>query len=244
MHDLEQLTGVPVYKRTNINNENNNNNENNKKQLKSLSPEQTDNIYPFRDSLASLRSETSSPSVSATEPHAVGGIGSAEDPLPNEWRYLKIDLFDNGDEHKQNLRVAVNILREVDQQWVYARASVNGPWRNVKRSMDLSNSQDRLHYAKLKAVRDEIAVAGLTPMCSKMYLKGNNRKGKTIPGLSVAVAALPNDGDYLVVIVRQDKTIIRQLSNQAITAKQRQSNLIASSATKQEPKISLESLGI
>lgn len=245
MSRLEKLTGVPDYRRTIINNENNNNNENNKKQLKSLSDEQTDNIYPFREPLESLREETSSPSGdSVTVPHAVGGIGSAEDPLPAEWRYLKVDLFDNGDEHKQNLRLAVNILREADQQWVYARASINGPWRNVKRSMDLDCSQDRKHYALLKSVRDEMAASGLVPMCSKMYLKGNSRKGKTIPYLSVAVAALPAIGEYLVVIVRKDQLISRHLTNSAINSNQRKSGVIASSQTRQTTRLSLEDLGI
>jgi|TARA_R110000803_G_scaffold40893_2_gene88102 hypothetical protein len=232
---LQKLSGIPT--RTIINNENNNNNENNKKQLKSLPPEQIDNIYPFRESLESLREESGTC-------QKVSGIGGSEDPLPPEWRYLKIDLFDNGDENKQNLRVAVNILREADQQWVYARASINGPWRNVKRNMDLSSSLDRQHYALLKRIRDDMVTSGFVPMCSKMYQKGNSRKGKTIPYLSVAVAAMPRDGEYLVVVVRKDQLITRMLTNNAINTKQRAAGVISSSQSKQTTKLSLESLGI
>lgn len=165
---------------------------------------------------------------------SLGGVGHTAfgSVIPPEWAHIKIDLFDNTPAQQLHtgrlrLKLALAVLRSSDQEWQYFRASLNGPWRNVRRGLDLTDPDDREHLSRLSRTRDEFVEAGLVPRTSKFYERGFHRKGQTICGLSTVVAALPAEGEYLAAIVYGTQVILRQMSGANRTPAQRTSGVIA-----------------
>lgn len=176
-------------------------------------------------------------SEGSLDPEAVaspGGVGQEAfgSVIPPEWAYIKIDLFDNTPAQdlaagRRRLKLALAVLRARDQEWNYFRASLNGPWRNVRRGLDLVDPDDREHYQVLARTRDDFVDAGLVPRTSKFYERGFRRKGQTICGLSTVVAALPQDGHWIAAIVYGSQVIVRTLDGSNRSAAQRQAGIIA-----------------
>ena len=176
----------------------------------------------------SFESETSSPGSQGAERGVV-----ISESRPPEWNYVKLDLFDNATmeelaQNRRRLKLNVSILKATDGQWVYARASLNGPWRNVKRGLDFEDPEQRGHYYTLKTEREELVAMGLIPCSSKCYLKNATQKGSTILGLSVIVSALPEAGEYLACVIYGSRVYRYVMSNQHITQTQLRSGIICS----------------
>ena len=153
--------------------------------------------------------------------------------IPQDWAHAKLDLFDNTPAQmlakgNRQLKLALAVLKQSDQTWQYLRASLNGPWRNVKRGMDMSDPQDRNHYGEIQRVRDEFVDAGLVPRTSKFYQRGHNRKGQSAWGLTGIVAALPQDAHYVAAIIYESHTYYWLMTNQHLTPDQRHAGIIAS----------------
>jgi len=179
----------------------------------------------------SFEAETSSPGSQGAERGVV-----ISEPKPPEWSYVKLDLFDNATTEelaqcRRRLKLNVSILRATDGKWIYARASLNGPWRNVKRGLDFTDPEQRGHYYTLKTEREELIATGLIPNSSKCYLKGATQKGSTILGLSVIVSALPEAGEYLACVVYGSRVYRYHMTNQHITQTQLQAGIICSTQT-------------
>jgi hypothetical protein len=179
-----------------------------------------------------LESETSSPEAQGSE----RGIVIAE-PKPPEWNYVKLDLFDNATtaelaEGRRRFKLNVSILRARDGQWIYARASLAGPWRNVRRGLDFEDPEQRGHYYTIKTERAELVAAGLMPCSSKCYLKGARQKGSSILGLSVIVCPLPAAGEYLCSVIYGSRVYRYHMSNQHITHAQQKAGIVASTQTR------------
>jgi len=156
--------------------------------------------------------------------------------IPPDWAHAKLDLFDNTPaqmlaKNKRQLKLALAVLPTQDQTWRYFRASLNGPWRNVKRGLDFADANDRQHYSTIERVRDDYVEAGLVPRTSKFYRRGEGRKGESAWGLSVAVAELPEVGQYLATIIYERETYAWLLTNQLLTPEQRHTGIVASSRT-------------
>ena len=126
----------------------------------------------------------------------------------------------------------MSILRARDGQWIYARASLAGPWRNVRRGLDFEDPEQRAHYYTIKTEREELVAAGLTPCSSKCYLKGARQKGSSILGLSVIVCPLPAAGEYLCSVIYGARVYRYHMSNQHITQIQQRAGIVASTQTK------------
>ena len=158
--------------------------------------------------------------------------GESGSVIPPEWAFVKLDLFDNTPaqelaQNKRRLKLALGILHARTEEWLYFRSSLNGPWRNVKRGLDLANPEDLAHYELIERTRDQYVDAGLVPKCSKFYRRGRTRKGQTTVGLSCVVAEMPAVGQYLVTMVYDQQVLVYELNNATLTARQRQSGVIA-----------------
>ena len=120
------------------------------------------------------------------DPEAVasmGGFGQGESGSvsPPEWAFVKLDLFDNTPAQelargRRRLKLALAILHARTEQWMYFRSSLNGPWRNVKRGLDLDDPEDRSHYELIESTREQYVDAGLVPRSSKFYRRGRQRR--------------------------------------------------------------------
>jgi hypothetical protein len=179
----------------------------------------------------SFGTETSSPKSQGAERGVV-----ISEPKPPEWSYVKLDLFDNATleeltQGRRRLKLNVSILRATDGKWIYARASLNGPWRNVKRGLDFDDPEQRGHYYTLKTEREELIATGLIPNSSKCYLKGATQKGSTILGLSVIVCPLPAAGEYLACVIYQRGVYRYHMTSQHITQTQLRAGIICSTQT-------------
>lgn len=179
----------------------------------------------------SFGEETSSPRSQGAERGVV-----ISETRPPEWSYVKLDLFDNATTEelaqcRRRLKLNVSILKATDGQWIYARASLNGPWRNVKRGLDFEDPEQRGHYYTLKTEREELIAMGLIPNSSKCYLKGATQKGSTILGLSVIVCPLPEPGDYLASVIYGLRVYRYVMTNQHITQIQLRAGIICSTQT-------------
>jgi len=165
---------------------------------------------------------------------SISGVGQKAfgSDSPPEWAFVKLDLFDNTPAQElargqRRLKLALGILSTTTQEWLYFRSSLNGPWRNVKRGLDLSHPEDLAHYQTIERVRDEFVDAGLVPRSSKFYRRGRTKKGETAIGLSCVVAELFNPGDYVVSVIYDQQVMVYQLNNRTLTDCQRRSGVIA-----------------
>lgn len=162
--------------------------------------------------------------------------------IPPEWGYVKLDLFDNTPLDqlalgRRRLKLALGVMRSQDQVWMYFRASLNGPWRNVKRGLDFSDPEDLAHYALLSRQRDEFVAMGLEPRVSKFYQRGQTVKGETARGLSCVVAELPGDSEYLTCLVYDQQVIYRRLAGDGLTDRQRGAGVIATSYSQRQRSV-------
>ena len=178
-----------------------------------------------------LEAETSSPGSQGAE----RGIVISE-PKPPEWSFVKLDLFDNATteeiaQARRRFKLNVSILRATDGQWIYARASLAGPWRNVKRGLDFEDAEQRSHYYTIKTERELLVATGLVPCSSKCYLKGATQKGSTILGLSVIVSPLPDVGEYLACVIYGRRVFRYVMNSQHLTQAQRRSGIVCSTQT-------------
>jgi len=231
---LEELTGIPVTKRTNINKTNKTKKTN---QLINKTSEfrDTRNVmhFPLRGPLVSASQKTSSRSGdSVTEPHAVGGKGIAEEnDLPETWDYAKLDLFDNTKDHHQKKQYTVSLTIKARNRkgFVKVNASLNGPWRNVKRDIDFSLEQEREHYNTIRSVRDMYVGLGLAVRANKFYNITGGNKGQTEFGLAV-VMVKQNTQKWFAVVIRGTDTYTFELDQdlEGLTPSQIRSGMIAS----------------
>lgn len=197
----------------------------------------TDNDITNRDLLSERRYLMQNLCEVPLDPEAAastGGLCQRESGSvsPPEWAFVKLDLFDNTPAQQlargqRRLKLALAIMHARTEQWMYFRSSLNGPWRNVKRGLDLSDPEDWAHYRQIELTRDEYVDAGLVPRSSKFYRRGRQRKGQTTVGLSCVVAELPQPGHYVATVIYDQQALVYPLDNRTLTALQRQSGVIA-----------------
>jgi hypothetical protein len=233
-HKLEEITGVPVYRCTNIN-KTNKTKETNKLIKQTNEFRETRNVmeFPLREPFGPASQRTSSLGGDfVTVPHAVGGIGAGEEnALPDTWDYAKLDLFDNTrDNHqKQQLTLSLTIKPKNTSKFVKINASLNGPWRNVKRDIDFSIDRERDHYNMIREVRDLYVAEGFTVRANKFYRIDGGLKGQTEFGLA-AVLVKRNNHSWFAVLIRGTDTYTFELDTdtEGLSAAQVGAGMIAS----------------
>lgn len=175
------------------------------------------------DFVPSMASTSSSPFPSGD------GVSHIE-TLPAKWTYAKVSLFDNADVEeiragKRRLKLALSVKSAKDGKFKQFTASMNSPFRNLKRGLSSEDYADS-HYQKIiqlyqdaKETTDEVTV-------SKFHITGDAVKGRTVKRLSALLITLPKDGQYLAAVVVGDDVVYFQLNGKDLTAKQRKQGAI------------------
>lgn len=185
---------------------------------------QVDCDIDLLDFVPSVASTSSSPSPSGD---GVSHTGT----LPAIWTYAKVSLFDNADVEeiragKRRLKLALSAKSAKDGKFKQFTASLNSPFRNLKRGLSSEEYADQ-HYQKVidlyqdaKATTTEVAV-------SKFHITGDQVKGRTVKRLSALLITLPKDGQYLAAVVVGNDVVYFTMSGLDLTPKQRKQGAIA-----------------
>lgn len=153
--------------------------------------------------------------------------------IPAQWKILKLDLFDNATaeenaENRQMLKLAISIQKHNESDWMYYRAKLNSPFRNIRRGV--TDLHDRRHYKLVEdtynEIRAEFSSKLLRVNASKIYRKGYADTKRTINGFSAIVWRDPNHW-FATLIVKHD-VYHYQLTGANISKNARKSGIIAS----------------
>lgn len=185
---------------------------------------QTDCDFDLLDFVPSVASLSASPCPSGD---GVSHIGT----LPAKWTYAKVSLFDNADVEeiragKRKLKLALSVKSAKDGKFKQFTASMNSPFRNLKRGLSSEDYADS-HYQKLIALYQDAKQTADDVVVSKFHITGDQVKGRTVKRLSAMLIALPKDGQYLAVVAVSDDLVYFQMSGKDLTAKQRKQGAIA-----------------
>jgi len=181
----EEIIGL--QDRTNINNNNNNNNFN--KEFNKI------NVYGLKDREHEVRTPEATPlsgfSSSQLVVSETSGVGSIAKPekanenIPEDWHWLKLDLFKNQLELNSQLKLAITIQNN-KKEMVRLMSALNSPFRHYKRQIE--NYKSNKHYQSVQLFVDylkaEYGILKKYVNVSKVMLR-NGKKDGIIPNLSV-----------------------------------------------------------
>lgn len=178
------------------------------------------------------------PGLASTSSLPVEPLGCPGEPgkdivgsLPQAWTYAKVTLFDNATieeahQNKRRLKLALSVKSAKDGKFKNFTASMMGPFRNLKRGIS-SEEYNGNHYQTVielyrnaKEVTDGVYV-------SKFHITGDRVKGRTVTRLSVVLAELPKDGNYLATVVFGDDVVYFPMNGKELTQRQRKQGAIA-----------------
>lgn len=153
--------------------------------------------------------------------------------MPEKWKYLKADLFDNATvedlkEGKRRLKLSFSIKTYEGADWLYFRGAMNSPRKCYKRFVQ--EDWDWRHYNTVLKHYDQIRKQpGVERVnISKLYQKGWAESKHTIEGLS-AMLIHTADG-YVVQLYVKDMMVSIDLDTHNLSTKQRKQNVIASAS--------------
>lgn len=159
--------------------------------------------------------------------------GDKMSELPTSWKLLKLDLFDNATteqlaQNKQMLKLAISIQKQDSGDWMYYRAKLNSPLRNVRRGV--SSQHDTTHYKLLENLyndtRAELRNDLLRINASKIYRKGYADTKRTIDGFSTVVAKTENN--WLCCLLVKHTPYWFSINGANISQRARRTGIIAS----------------
>ena len=226
----EKLTTEDVLRdlgRTNINNIKHIKNLNTNKHINTFK-----DLTPSGDQQIELSSVASSPKApfSASQPVGVALASNGTPP----WRFIKADLFDNATmqmlaKNKRKFNLKLSFLLHTKSEYQYMSASLNSPFRNIKRGFDFSDADQLSHYNLLERTYQLMSDAGLDRVrASKCYEPTNKGKGASIFGTSVVIGQDLTTDQYLIALILNNKVYDLTLDSKNLTDKQKSANCIAS----------------
>lgn len=168
-------------------------------------------------------------SPSASPGPMVSGVSHTE-TLPAIWTYAKVSLFDNADveeirQGKRKLKLALSVKSAKDGKFKQFTASMNGPFRNLKRGLSSEDYADS-HYQRIIQLYQDAKETTDAVTVSKFHITGDSVKGRTVKRLSALLIALPKDGQYLAAVAVGDDVVYFQLSAKDLSVKQRKQGAI------------------
>lgn len=187
-------------------------------------------ISPNGDDTDSLDFVPDMASLSASPCPSGDGV-SHNGNLPAIWSYAKVSLFDNADVEeiragKRRLKLALSVKSAKDGKFKQFTASMNGPFRNLKRGLS-SEDYAGTHYQTVIQLYQDAKLTAEEVSVSKFHITGDKVKGRTVVRLSAVLVALPKDGHYLACVVVGDNVVYFQMTGKELTAKQRKQGAIA-----------------
>lgn len=153
--------------------------------------------------------------------------------LPKQWKILKLDLFDNATqeqlaENKQMLKLAISIQKENSSDWMYYRAKLNSPLRNMRRGV--TDEHDRKHYKLVEDlyhnIRAELGTNLIRINASKIYKKGYADTKRSVDAFSTVLWR--DQTHWNVALVVKYDIYYYNLNGANLSKKQRSTGIIAS----------------
>lgn len=162
--------------------------------------------------------------------------------LPAEWRGVKLDLYNNGNnkDGSPSLKLNISVIRALDGEQVKLQASLNSNWDSgVRRGIDSQEYATSSHWIRVKQHRKELEYI-YEPRASKIGLK--QHQGGTE---MVAFVYQDRKGVWCVDIVREGTVYEFELTD-PMSQKQSQTNQIATAyrGVKKRSLIKPRELGI
>lgn len=156
---------------------------------------------------------------------------SPQGKLPEIWTYAKVTLFDNATieeahQGKRKLKLALSAKSAKDGQFKQFTASMNSPFRNLKRGLS-SDDYASEHYQRLIALYQDARTSSDNVSVSKFHITGDKVKGRTVLRLSALLVPLPKDSQYLALILVGNDEVYFTLSAKDLNQKQRREGAIA-----------------
>ena len=151
--------------------------------------------------------------------------------LPAIWTYAKVSLFDNADVEeiragKRKLKIALSVKSAKDGKFKQFTASMNSPFRNLKRGLSSEDYADS-HYQTVIQLYQDAKLSTDSVAVSKFHITGDQVKGRTVKRLSAMLITLPKDGQYLAIVIVGDDIVYFPMSGKDLTAKQRKQGAVA-----------------
>lgn len=156
-----------------------------------------------------------------------------EHTIPSQWKILKLDLFDNATpeqsaENRQMLKLAISIQKNNESDWMYYRAKLNSPFRNIRRGV--GDQHDRKHYKLVEDTYNEIRAEFRNELlrinASKIYRKGYADTKRTIDGFSAILWR--NETHWFATLIVKHDVYHYQLNGANISQRARKTGIIAS----------------
>jgi hypothetical protein len=156
-----------------------------------------------------------------------------EGRIPTQWRYLKLDLFDNATEEemmldKQVLKLAISFQKQDSQDWHYLRAKLNSALRMMRRGVD-KEKHDAKHYKLVEDFHNELQAAHGKDLirlnASKTYRKGYAETKRSVNGISAVVWR--DQTNWSVGLVIKHDIYVYKLKTRHISKKARRQGVIA-----------------
>jgi hypothetical protein len=167
----------------------------------------------------------------SSSPSPSGDGFSHSGTLPAIWTYAKVSLFDNADVEeiragKRKLKLALSVKSAKDGKFKHFTASMNGPFRNLKRGLS-SEDYAGSHYQTVVELYKDAKSTADDVYVSKFHITGDKVKGRTVVRLSALLVAMPKDGEYLAVVVVGEDVVYFQMNGKELSQKQRKIGAIA-----------------
>lgn len=154
--------------------------------------------------------------------------------IPETWRYLKLDLFDNATPEqmmldKQVLKLAISFQKQTSTDWNYLRAKLNSPLRMMRRGVD-KEKHDTQHYALVEKfyhqIKAEYGEDLIRLNASKTYRKGYAETKRSVNGFSAL--AWRDQNNWSAALVIKQNIYVFPMSGKLISKKSRAQGIIAS----------------
>lgn len=153
--------------------------------------------------------------------------------MPEKWRFLKVDLFDNASleqikEGKRRFKLAFSVKTCTGSDWLYFRGAMNSPRKSYKRFVQ--EDWDWQHYNTVLKHYDEIRYQPEVQQIniSKLYQKGFAEHKHIIEGMSAML--IQTADEYICRLYVKNMQMNIELDTYNLTAKQRNQNIIASAS--------------
>lgn len=153
--------------------------------------------------------------------------------MPQKWKFLKVDLFDNAtveelQEGRRKFKLAFSIKTYEGADWLYFRGAMNSPRKCYKRFVQ--EDWDWKHYNTVlkhyDAIRKQPEVERVN--ISKLYQKGWAESKHTIEGFSAML--IQTKDEYICRLYVKDMQIDLTLDTHNLTPRQRKQNVVASAS--------------
>ena len=217
-----------------------------------MSPWEKQMILNSLRSRVASTSSTASPNIPASQSWGApgeaicSGVGNSQskmatiidNTLPNNWDYIKLDLFNNANveeliQNKNKFRLAISVKVKGAKYWQSFRVALNSPFRNLKRGLDTA-TYESTHYRNVIDSYNILKQNYRDVRVSKAYMKGSGIKGQTTEYLTAVL--VPLEEGYAINLHFKEQQWLWKLGSE-VSDLQRKKNVVGTIGIRPAPKV-------